>query len=68
MTAAESDLTRIERRYVRDRYNGSMVKVDIITRNVTVRTWAPRGDGGPVPWWRFVGYVSDVRRDIADGQ
>jgi hypothetical protein len=31
--------------------------------HVNVRTYEERGDGGPTPWWKFIGFVEEVERE-----
>ena len=42
-----------------------LARVDVIKVKITragaihVLTWAPRGDGGPSPWWQYMGETSE---------
>ena len=55
-------LTKAETDMVLDRWSAESVRVDDEGR-VLVWTCVERGDGGPVPWEQFVGFIEDVRRE-----
>ena len=60
-----NDLTQIERKAVMKMVDADKVRV---LQNGEVHThgsW-PRGDGGHIPWWRFEGWVNDVRQRLHD--
>lgn len=56
-------LTRTERRIIREQYDAAQVRLDADDK-VSVLTYEPRGDGGSVPWWKFIGWEDEVRREM----
>ena len=63
MRKPTNQLTDSERRRVMHMVDADKIRVMQDGAVHTHGSW-PRGDGGAVPWWRFEGYIEDVRRRL----